>query len=678
MPTTAVKGNAALARLADLPYTFAPGVQKHHRVSQLRELLGATAADDLCDFLRTGEPRGTCARLSRSELLALAAEWSLPPVRFGSAMPGAERTEAGASQQARVFAEAAVAMAPDGGLGAAKVLAEAALLCGDLRMCADSAAKLLRAKEAAQRLCGLRLLARAVSAGFEPDDAALPLWCDAVAAAAGTAGCDDAATVWRLALADAVRRAVSRAGLPAWRTAATPVGVTMLSSSVLHGGDGHLLAWREGAAEALQADPHSLPALRAAAALAHQGLLRGWILPDDSDDRHCAGDGFTSALTKAMYSPPTPCDLAALGAVPEVAEDSEERLPAHLKTPADVGEAVKVFSSWCSLVLHGPAPEEEPAKVKCTIAERTVQSFYDGNPYPVWRAVGTSGLPTFPSHSEYLRAFLPPAVARTLAGSGKRERILVAGCGSGHQVGLALDTYLDSLVTGIDLSRIALAYAKRMLESAEQWRGRWDLLLADLTQLDERSFPHPFDAVECCGVLHHCADPQSALAALVRTLRPGGVLTLGVYAASAAEGVRQSIEWVRERFRLPEGREPTLDECRSVREDVLALSPGHPVRRTLESHMAFAATAPLRDMLFHPCAHYFSVQDLKRVCDAAGLKLLAFQFNSYGHDVAARLAHSQVAPDDPDMRDWAVWQRLESDGKLRGLGPWHEVILQKQ
>eukprot|EP01062_Namystynia_karyoxenos_P061216 TRINITY_DN5334_c0_g1_i1.p1 TRINITY_DN5334_c0_g1~~TRINITY_DN5334_c0_g1_i1.p1 ORF type:complete len:707 (+),score=158.92 TRINITY_DN5334_c0_g1_i1:68-2188(+) len=704
-------GDKALQQLQALPYTFSPGVLKHHRVRTLRRLLAALGAeaDDLAAFLRTGEPRGSCSRLGRAALLALAAEWQLPPVRFGGALPGAAQAEAEAASKARVFAEAAVqalttADDPAARQAALSVAAEAALLCGDGAACAALAARMdpeppAAAPGGAERLGAMlragRLCNRATQAGFDPGDLppdALARWCELLRAAlvAGP-GCDDVAALWRQGFGGALRRAASRAGVPPWRVAASPLGAAVLSRCVLHGEDCFVREARQGVHAELAAalrggEPPAAAALFAAAAVAGQGLLRGWVLPDDHAEGGgpggcCVGDDPCAALARAMYNPPPPGDLALLRGADWAAHPRGDLGSGALRAEPDaLPAALTELASWCELLTRGPPTGCEPPALPGGIAEEVVQQFYDENPYPVWRGVGTAGLPTFPTHRAYLDAFLPPTVAATLsAGAAEgQERILVAGCGSGHQVALALETYTESHVTGVDLSRVALGYARAALEAEPRWAARWQLFQGDLSRITGDCFPQQFDAVECCGVLHHCQSPQAALQALLACLRPGGVLTLGVYAASPAEPIRDAIAQLRERARVPEGRQPSLAEVREAREDVLSLPRSSRLRQTLEGQMAFAATAPLRDMVFHPCAHYFSVEDLRKLCDACGLELLGFQFNSHEHDVAARMSYAQSAPEDGEMRDWRVWARLESDGRLRRLGPWHELLLLKR
>jgi SAM-dependent methyltransferase len=95
---------------------------------------------------------------------------------------------------------------------------------------------------------------------------------------------------------------------------------------------------------------------------------------------------------------------------------------------------------------------------------------------------------------------------------GGLRKVLDAGCG----YKLPIDVPRDVHLTGIDQSPDALA---KNLNADE-------LVLGDI-----QSHPLPageYDAVICWWVLEHVPDRRSALANLARSLRPGGLLVLGI------------------------------------------------------------------------------------------------------------------------------------------------------
>lgn len=95
---------------------------------------------------------------------------------------------------------------------------------------------------------------------------------------------------------------------------------------------------------------------------------------------------------------------------------------------------------------------------------------------------------------------------------GGLQKVLDAGCG----YKLPLDVPRDVHLTGIDRSPDALA----------KNRNADELILGDL-----QTFPLPaeeYDAVVCWWVLEHVPDRRAALTNMATTIRPGGLLVLGV------------------------------------------------------------------------------------------------------------------------------------------------------
>lgn len=93
----------------------------------------------------------------------------------------------------------------------------------------------------------------------------------------------------------------------------------------------------------------------------------------------------------------------------------------------------------------------------------------------------------------------------------KGLHVLDAGCG--FQLPIPLDA---ATVTGIDISPAALARNEHAHEK----------ILGDIT-----TYPLPrseYDAVVCWDVIEHLRDPRAALRNLAPTLKPGGLLIVGL------------------------------------------------------------------------------------------------------------------------------------------------------
>lgn len=117
-------------------------------------------------------------------------------------------------------------------------------------------------------------------------------------------------------------------------------------------------------------------------------------------------------------------------------------------------------------------------------------------------------------------------------------RVLVAGGGTGDTT-LFLAEQLrdtDAEIIHLDISSASLAIAQQRAEIRGLHNIRWinDSLLS-LPGLDVGKF----DYINCVGVLHHLADPDTGLHALRAVLKDDGAMGLMVYAAYGRTGVYQ-------------------------------------------------------------------------------------------------------------------------------------------
>lgn len=117
-------------------------------------------------------------------------------------------------------------------------------------------------------------------------------------------------------------------------------------------------------------------------------------------------------------------------------------------------------------------------------------------------------------------------------------RALVAGGGSGDATIMLAqhmaDRGLEGEVAWLDLSPAA----RRIAEARAERRGLSNIRFVDGSLLDAREHVGDgFDYVDCCGVLHHLADPEAGLAALRDVLKPEGGMGVMVYGALGRRGV---------------------------------------------------------------------------------------------------------------------------------------------
>ena len=103
------------------------------------------------------------------------------------------------------------------------------------------------------------------------------------------------------------------------------------------------------------------------------------------------------------------------------------------------------------------------------------------------------------------------------------SNILEAGCGTG-QLGIALSRYARQIY-GTDLSKGSLIEAKQFINSNDIKSVH--LFRMNIFKLFFKE--NTFDVIISNGVLHHTYNPKLAFSKLVRVLKPGGIIVIGLY-----------------------------------------------------------------------------------------------------------------------------------------------------
>ena len=103
------------------------------------------------------------------------------------------------------------------------------------------------------------------------------------------------------------------------------------------------------------------------------------------------------------------------------------------------------------------------------------------------------------------------------------SNILEAGCGTG-QMSIILSRYARQIY-GIDLSKGSLIEAKQFINSN-------DIKSVHLFRMNIFKLffeENTFDVIISNGVLHHTYNPKLAFSKLIRVLKPGGIIVIGLY-----------------------------------------------------------------------------------------------------------------------------------------------------
>jgi SAM-dependent methyltransferase len=253
-------------------------------------------------------------------------------------------------------------------------------------------------------------------------------------------------------------------------------------------------------------------------------------------------------------------------------------------------------------------------------ADRLVHAQYEAYPYPARdpRDERKRLITGSPSDLDELRHHL-------FAGridDGRPFRALVAGGGTGD--GLIMlaqqirDAGLAAEITYVDLSESS----RRIAEARAEIRGLTDLIrfhTGSLLEL-ERIAPGPFDYIDCCGVLHHLADPAAGLAALAARLAPGGGMGLMVYGTLGRTGVYP----LQSALRRLAGGLPDPERLALAKRLVGSLPETNWFRRNpfLADHRA--SDAGLYDLLLHSRDRAYTVPELCELVEGQGLTIVSF------------------------------------------------------
>ncbi len=212
--------------------------------------------------------------------------------------------------------------------------------------------------------------------------------------------------------------------------------------------------------------------------------------------------------------------------------------------------------------------------------------------------------------------------------AGRRDwrrpfRALIAGGGTGDGTILLAQRLADrgtpAEIVYVDLSTAA----RRIAEARAAARGLTGIRFVTGSLLDAAALaPGPFDYVDCCGVLHHLADPVEGLRALRRVLAPDGGLGIMLYGALGRTGVYHVQELLR--CLTPPGA-PGPDRLAAARRLLKGLPATNWLRRNpfVGDHLD-GSDAGLYDLLLHSRDRAYTVPEVADLCAAAGLRIAAF------------------------------------------------------
>lgn len=279
---------------------------------------------------------------------------------------------------------------------------------------------------------------------------------------------------------------------------------------------------------------------------------------------------------------------------------------------------------------------------------RTVQEMYETHPYPRWHRPVYHEARTLPGLLQELFPERPIPADPASPGLDGPLRILVAGCGTGSHP-LATKTLLpDSTVVAVDLSAASLAFAMRKtLELGTDGVGFVQADILDLAEWDAT-----FDLIESIGVLHHMADPVQGWKALLRRLRPGGFMRIGLYSERARTLLGELRAFLE--------REPigdSDDDLRAARRRAIDFLTAHPQGARVLRWRDFYSLHEFRDLVLHPQEHRFTPRGLSNIITDLDLEFLGFA--PLPRDARARF--TERYPNPSSLSDLGAWEDFERD-----------------
>ena len=174
----------------------------------------------------------------------------------------------------------------------------------------------------------------------------------------------------------------------------------------------------------------------------------------------------------------------------------------------ETGETFPVIDGIPSLFAPSPGEGKD-------VTEK-VRSFYEENPFPSYEGLEDFGELVSKGHANSFSKNLLDAI-------GYNKTILECGCGTGQ-----LSHYLqlnNNHVLGIDMSLASLGLAVEHKKRNALTRAAF----AQMNIFNLAIKDNSFDVVISHGVLHHTFDARRAFGQIVKKLKPGGIVMVGLY-----------------------------------------------------------------------------------------------------------------------------------------------------
>jgi len=201
-----------------------------------------------------------------------------------------------------------------------------------------------------------------------------------------------------------------------------------------------------------------------------------------------------------------------------------DKILACLKAPDDAPGIERIENGFRSLetgMLHHDADGVIPSLFVPTkgVGEdvtNRIKSFYEETPFPDYEGLEEYG-------ELVNKGSKNPFTVNLLKAIGYNKLILECGCGTGQ-----LSHYLqlnNNHVLGIDISISSLKLAIRHKQRNQLVRSNFCQMNIFNLAIKDNSF----DVVISHGVLHHTYDARKAFGEIIKKIKPGGIVMVGLY-----------------------------------------------------------------------------------------------------------------------------------------------------
>lgn len=253
--------------------------------------------------------------------------------------------------------------------------------------------------------------------------------------------------------------------------------------------------------------------------------------------------------------------------------------------------------------------------------DKAVRAQYEALPYPTRDPADEASrlIAGSPSHIDEINHYVF---------SGRLEfaapfRALVAGGGTGDGTIMLAQHMAGRNAAGRIVYLDVSTKARKVAEARARVRGLANIEFHTGSLLDvTASNLGPFDYIDCCGVLHHLADPAAGLRALAGVLNKDGGMGLMVYGALGRTGVYP----MQAALAALIGDAPPGEALEVTRAVLAGLPETNWLRRNphLSENRRDADDAALYDLLLHSRDRAYTVPGVAALADAAGLAITGF------------------------------------------------------